>query len=84
MLGIRLSGRTLVISGRAGSETHVHFDTKGEAVAIQVVTASSNLEPHTIGWKLKDKRSPWPRAQVLGQTDFWATLRSALRVSVGS
>jgi len=81
MLGIKLIGRTLVVEQRGGTITEVHFNTRGDAVAIRIKSNGANS---ALIWKLKDKRSPWPKAKVLGQTDFWATLRSALRVSVGS
>jgi hypothetical protein len=63
----------------------VHFNSLGKPVAVDVYTPLTTSAEHIHkSWKLDGKRSPWKGAQVLGQTDFWATLRSALRVSVGS
>jgi hypothetical protein len=85
MLSLKLEGRTLVIGERGGRTTAVHFDTKGEPVAVGVnVPERTTVEARFKAWKLQGKRSKWPGAKSLGRTDFWATLRSALRVSVGS
>ena len=84
MLSLKLEGRTLVISERGGRTTAVVFDTKGEPVAVGVNTLTDLEGPRFKSWKREGKRSKWKDSRPLGRTDFWATLRSALRVSVGS
>lgn len=80
MLGVLLKGRMLTIQQRSGRDTTVQFDAGGSPIAFAVLENNEVLR----SWRREKGKSAWKNSQPLNDTDFWATLRSALRVAVGS